>query len=138
MSDRIREVIAEARALDEAATDGPWQHVGGYLTTRDPYGHSFSMSIWHIDELGQAHPSAPFQSVAFARNEDAALAGTYRTLAPRLAAALEVAVAQAEEQAEDGCSLEPECRPGQPRCYSCKAHDTLGRIAEALGGRDGQ
>jgi hypothetical protein len=56
----------------EGVTSGPFGAAGGYLTTRNPDGRSFGQTIYHLDEMGQASPSEPFQAVPFAKPKDAA------------------------------------------------------------------
>jgi hypothetical protein len=69
--------LAEWQRLARAATAGPWGACGGYLTVRDPHGHSMGMTIYHLDEMGQRDRGAPFQAVPFARSEDAAHIATW-------------------------------------------------------------
>jgi len=65
--------FSELRGLMERATPGPWYAAGGYVTRRHPEGSGFTASIFHLDEMGQAFPAAPFQAVPFARADDAKL-----------------------------------------------------------------
>lgn len=80
-----------AKAL-EGVTPGPWHSAGGYLTVRDPNDSSFTMTIYHIDELGQREPGRAFQAVPFARSQDARFIAAARTLLPEAAEALKIAV----------------------------------------------
>jgi hypothetical protein len=70
--DKIREVLAEVRALDEAATAGPWHRVGSWV------------------DVGSVPRRQ--QTIILNRTPDATFIVHSRTLLPRLAAALAVAL----------------------------------------------
>lgn len=74
MAEAIRKVLEEVRRLDAEATPAPW----------DP--EERGNDTWHSHLM----------------TNDAALIARYRTLAPRLAAALEVAVSDLEVNAIEG------------------------------------
>lgn len=66
-------IIADGQRLCREATPGPLRAAGGYLTTRNPDGRSFGLSIYHVDECGQPDYGQPFQAIPFARPGDARL-----------------------------------------------------------------
>lgn len=118
MSDGIRKVLEEVRQLDIAATAGPWDDNMRSL----PFGTEHPLVC-----VRQSGAEAGLGIVACdADPEDAALIARYRTLAPRLAAALEVAV----EELSRLCSCGP--ADWQDDNFSCCECDLLRRIAAAL------
>lgn len=74
MSEELRTLIAETKRLDGEARPGPWRN-------------NCAKEKWLFDSMGD---------VIAVRNEDAALIAAYRTLAPKLADALEKALDQQE------------------------------------------
>lgn len=112
------EQLREWKALADKATPGPWGSAGGYLTVRNPNGGSFTMSIWHTDEMGQEHRSAAFQAVPFARANDAAFIAASRTAVPALCAEVERLKKQAEADRRELTDLREFLRGVSRQCLA--------------------
>lgn len=78
------ELIERLRKLLEEATPVKLHNIGGYLGCKVN-----QQTIFHLDEIGQEYPSAPFQAIPFARAEDAAYAAAAWNALPALLDAIE-------------------------------------------------
>lgn len=136
----IDEVLARVRELDAAAPSSPWTHSP---STGAP-GHGWAAQVWDADGTALLFP----ERVVGARSDAVvAIVVEYRTLAPRLAKAVEILVADARGHIEGIApwavdSIDPDTGADLPVCarcselWPCATADALAAAEQALAGEE--